>query len=266
MAIREKNDGFLVHLRNWGLKVEEHEGWRERGRPYNFYPRGVVCHHTASAAGSGNFSSEEVVVNGRSDLPGPLCHVLLGRDGTVKTIAMGDANHAGEGGPLKGIPANEANYFMWGIEAENNGAGEPWPEVQMDAYAKLCAALLDWVNVNDVSMVIGHKEWTSRKTDPDFDMNAFRARVAKAMKAGPDTAEISLSNLKYKAKNRDVLRVKQALKKKGFSKGFLMNDIFGLGMRHQYSRFQKSLGYKGKQANGIPGRVSLEKLGFVVED
>jgi hypothetical protein len=26
--------------------------------------------------------------------------------------------------------------------------------------------------------VIGHKEWTARKIDPNFDMNDFRARVA----------------------------------------------------------------------------------------
>jgi len=265
MAVREDSNGFLKHLENWGLDVSAEKGWRSRGRPYNFYPRGVVCHHTASPRRGGDMPSLNTVVHGRSDLPGPLCHVLLGRSGKVKVIAMGDANHAGSGGPKLGIPANEANYFMWGIEAENDGVGEPWPEHQMDAYAKLCAALLTWINVHDAKMVIGHKEWTSRKIDPDFNMRAFRRRVKKVLKAGPSKGvTVHLSKLKFGKRNKDVLAVKRALKARGFFKGSLIK-FFGPGLRNSYKRWQRHLGYSGKDADGIPGESSLQALGFIVK-
>src|SRR5689334_19680361 len=118
MAVKMKNVGLINHLTHWGLKVEERDAWRFRGRPYNFYPRAIICHHTASGADSGNFASESIVTFGRSDLPGPLCQFLLGRDGTVKTIAAGYANHAGYGGPAAGIPEDQGNTYAIGIEAE----------------------------------------------------------------------------------------------------------------------------------------------------
>src|SRR5690349_5010376 len=182
MATKMKNLGLIDHLRRWGLKVEEKDGWRYRGRPYNFYPRAVICHHTASGSSSGNFASEGVVTAGRSDLPGPLCQFLLGRDGTVKTIAAGYANHAGYGGPMAGIPENQGNTFSIGIEAENNGVGETWSPKQLRAYYRLCAALLDWMGITDVSKVFGHKEWAAgRKIDPaGINMDKFRAQVQKA--------------------------------------------------------------------------------------
>src|SRR5690242_2079803 len=98
---------LVTHLRSWGLTVETEPGYATRGRPFSFHPKGVLCHHTASAEHSGNFGSERIVTQGRSDLPGPLAQFLLGRDGTVKVIALGYANHAGIGGPHAGIPANQ---------------------------------------------------------------------------------------------------------------------------------------------------------------
>ena len=80
---------IVTHLRKWGLKVETAPGYRTRGRPFTFKPKGVLCHHTASGENSGNFGSERTVTFGRTDLPGPLCQFLLGRDGKVKVIALG---------------------------------------------------------------------------------------------------------------------------------------------------------------------------------
>lgn len=252
------------HLRKWGIKVEEKEGWRFRGRPYTFSPRAVICHHTASRATSGNFASEEVVTFGRSDLPGPLCQLLLGRDGTVKIIAGGYANHAGYGGPHAGIPENTGNTYAWGIEAENNGLGERWTKEQVNAYYRLCAALLDLMNTNDVSKVFGHKEWTTRKIDPaGLDMNTFRSRVKDALNHGPSVVTVKLSNLQPGDKNEDVLVVKRRLKRRGFLKGSV-NDRFDEDFKDSYAKWQKHLGYTGADANGIPGRTSLKKLGFRV--
>jgi hypothetical protein len=254
-----------THLRRWGLKVEFADGWANRGRPYSFKPRAIICHHTASGSQTGNFGSENVVTYGRSDLPGPLCQFLLGRDGTVKIIANGYSNHAGYGGPAAGIPANMGNTYAWGIEAENNGVGEPWSKEQLNAYYRLCAALLARMNTKDVSRVIGHKEWSpSRKIDPaGIDMNKFRANVKKALAEGPSVKTVSLAKLEPGKRNRHVRRVKYQLRRRGFFTGKLSNH-FGTSMRAAYSRYQKSLGYTGPDADGLPGRTSLRKLGFRV--
>lgn len=265
MVADMKDIGLVAHLRKWGLQVEEKPGWRHRGRPYNFYPRAIIAHHTASGSQSGNFASESVVTFGRSDLPGPLCQILLGRDGTVKLVADGYANHAGYGGPRAGIPANQGNTYTIGIEAENNGVGEAWSKQQLNAYYRLCAALLVWIGVNDVRKVFGHKEWTSRKIDPaGIDMNRFRAQVKRALAQGPSVQTVHLSRLKPGKRNNDVKVLKRRLRRRGFYKPEDTSNIFGVGLKNAYRRYQHSLGYEGKDADGIPGRESLHKLGFRV--
>lgn len=253
-----------THLRRWGLKVVEKDGWQHRGRPYSFNPRAIICHHTASGRDSGNFASEAVVTFGRSDLPGPLCQFLLGRDGTVKIIAAGYANHAGEGGPRAGIPANMGNTYAYGIEAENNGLGEPWSKAQLNAYYRLCAALLARMGSKDVSKVFGHKEWTSRKIDPaGINMDNFRNNVRKALAEGPSVKTVRLSRLLPGKRNTDVVLVKRRLERRGFYNGD-HNNFFSEALRRSYVKWQKELGYEGKDANGIPGKQSLERLGFRV--
>lgn len=259
-----KMSDIVAHLREWGLKVQLKPGYRDRGRPYAFKPRAVICHHTASGSLSGNFASESIVTSGRSDLPGPLCQFLLARDGTVKVIALGYANHAGEGGPHAGIPANLGNSYAYGIEAENNGIGERWNTAQLNAYYRLCAALLDYMDIEDVNRVFGHKEWTSRKIDPaGINMAHFRKEVKKALDQGPSVVTVSLSRIQPGKTNNDIMRVKRRLKKRGYFKG-TVNRVWTEELKTAYAEHQKALGYEGKDANGIPGKTSLEKLGFRV--
>ena len=142
--------------------------------------RGVICHHTAGAA-TGNMPSLGVIVNGRSGLPGPLSQLGLGRDGTYFIVAAGRANHAGAG-KWRGFANGNSNFI--GIEAENTGrAGDPWPEVQMDAYRRGVAAILTKIGANAI-MCCGHKEYAmpqGRKPDPTFNMDTFRQGVASIM-------------------------------------------------------------------------------------
>lgn len=169
-------------LRAANVKVVEYPNWQNRGRgPTAATIRGVIAHHTASRAGSGPTPALQTCVNGRSDLPGPLCHLVLGRDGVYHVIAAGRANHAGKG-YWQGV--TDGNGAMIGIEAENNGLGEPWPAVQMDAYRRGCAALLLKLGA-PVIMLAGHKEYAlpkGRKSDPSFDMVRFREECAAIMK------------------------------------------------------------------------------------
>ena len=262
MVAKMKHKGLLAHLRRWGLKVEGVDGWRDRGRPYNFYPKGIIVHHTASGSQSGNFASQSVVTNGRSDLKGPLCQFLLGRDGKVRVIAAGYANHAGYGGPRAGIPANQGNTYTIGIEAENNGVGEPWTKKQLNAYYRLCAALMVWNGIRDVNKVFGHKEWTSRKIDPaGINMNNFRKQVKKAYDAGPSVQTVSLKKLKPGKRNKHVVTLKRQLKKKGYFNG-PMTNYYGKGLQFAVACAQRDRGIKNP--DGVPGRPLLRKLGLRV--
>lgn len=156
-------------LRLRGLKVVEIAGWQTRGSS-SFNPRGSVDHHTAGGA-TGNAPSLNVCIYGRSDLPGPLCQVLIGRDNTCYVIAAGRANHAGSGG-WRGLSGNSS---VFGIERENSGR-EAWRPDQTFVAAVAHAALIDGRIPSN--MVCGHKEWTTRKPDPHtLNMNDFRSLI-----------------------------------------------------------------------------------------
>lgn len=170
-------------LRAAGCNVVELAGWQTRGRPGAFGPvKGVLCHHTAGSL-TGNSPSLGTIVSGRADLPGPLAHLHLARDGTFTVIAAGRCNHAGQGS-WNGINSGNTNFI--GIEAENVGTPiDPWPDHQMDEYARGCAAILKHIGESE-NMCVGHKEYAlppGRKIDPSFNMVAFRKKVAAFMDA-----------------------------------------------------------------------------------
>src|SRR4051812_31644281 len=170
---------LLQVLQDAGLKVAPVNGWEDRGNGDVQTTVGVICHHTAGPR-NGNMPSLNTLLNGRSDLPGPLAQLGLGRDGTFYVIAAGRCNHAGPGS-WKGIDAGNLHFI--GIEAEHTGSPvDPWPAVQMDAYQRGAAAILKHAN-RAFDDCIGHKEWApGRKPDPAFDMKAFRTTVEAILK------------------------------------------------------------------------------------
>ena len=164
--------------RKSGLPVVEEVGWRTRGHGHFAGLMGIVCHHTATpAAAPGDYPSLRIVRDGRSDLPGPLSQLGLGRDGTVYVIAAGVAWHAG----ATSLPRQD-NWHTIGIEAEHDGVSR-WAPEQYAAYASLAATLAEHYGI-PLSNVEGHKEVATprgRKIDPNFDMDAFRG-VVKQMR------------------------------------------------------------------------------------
>jgi N-acetylmuramoyl-L-alanine amidase/Putative peptidoglycan binding domain len=183
--LRVEESPEMVYLLTWlagaleevGLKVAEVPGWQSRGRAEMGTVLGVMCHHTGTAH-EGNMPTLDILVTGRSDLPGPLAQLGLGRDGTYYVIAAGRCNHAGKGA-WKGVTLGNANFI--GIEAENSGTpADPWPAVQVEAYQRGVAAILRHVD-RSAEFCCGHKEYAlpaGRKVDPSFDMASFRVRVA----------------------------------------------------------------------------------------
>lgn len=171
-------------LRKAGLRVVEIPGWQTRGHGDVGKIELIIEHHTAEKIDSDTKPVLTLLTEGRPGSPGvkplmgPLCQLALGQDGIFYVIAAGLAYHAGAGS-WKGITAG--NQSSIGIEAENNGLGEPWPEIQIDAMARGSAALAVYCGLSS-DRVIGHKEWApTRKIDPNFDMVPFRDRVFKYM-------------------------------------------------------------------------------------
>ncbi|MFI6334123.1 N-acetylmuramoyl-L-alanine amidase [Streptomyces sp. NPDC050535] len=196
MASPMSTAAFLAALKAEGVKVVERPGWKTHNRaghgawgPVN----GVMMHHT------GPYSTESAMVtlcwNGYSGLPGPLCHGVVDRAGTIHLIGYGRANHAGLGDddvlnavidetklPVDDDSNTDGNARFYGFEAINKGDGQAWPEAQIEAMVRVSAALCRAHGWSDES-VIGHKEWQPGKPDPaGVDMTKFRARVAERLK------------------------------------------------------------------------------------
>ncbi|MFG3284694.1 peptidoglycan-binding protein [Streptomyces sp. NPDC048111] len=201
-------DAFVAALRAEGVAVVEVDGWRDHNRNHKgaWGPvNGVVVHHTVS---SGTDASVRLCYDGYAELPGPLCHGVIAKDGTVHLVGNGRANHAGGGDPavLNAVIAEnygdrpptthrhegsagavDGNARFYGFECVNLGDGEdPWPAAQLDAVERVSAALCrahGW----SAKSVIGHLEWSDWKSDPrGFTMPDLRTRIAARL-AGPTT-------------------------------------------------------------------------------
>lgn len=191
---------FLQALRDEGLTVVEVGDWRNHNRNHKgpFGPvNGVMIHHTVTR---GSAHTVELCRKGHEDLPGPLCHGVITKDGRVHLVGYGRANHAGlgDGDVLQAVideeplpPDNQAdtdgNRHFYGFECENLGDGEdPWPAEQLEAIERAAAAVCRYHGWNERS-VIGHLEWQPGKVDPrGFTMASMRARISARLehKAG----------------------------------------------------------------------------------
>ncbi|MFI7098007.1 N-acetylmuramoyl-L-alanine amidase [Streptomyces sp. NPDC050161] len=187
---------LLAALKGEGLDVVEVGDWRHHDRndkgPWGPV-HGVVIHHTAT---SGAKTTVRTCYDGHPDLPGPLCHGVITKDGRVHLVGAGRANHAGLGDAdvlraviaEKLLPHDDAsdadgNRAFYGFECENRGDGhDPWPAVQLTAIAKAAAAVCRAHGWSERS-VIGHLEWQPGKVDPrGFPMDRLRELVAERLK------------------------------------------------------------------------------------
>ncbi|MEU2510183.1 N-acetylmuramoyl-L-alanine amidase [Streptomyces sp. NPDC007863] len=197
-------DRLVTALRAEGVRVVEHPGWRGHHRNHKgpWGPvHGVMIHHTVTGP---KVDGVSLCFNGYSSLPGPLCHGVIRRDGSVHLVSDGRANHAGGGDPsvLSAVideryndrppaphqhdgsaGAVDGNRHFYGFECENLGDGvDPWPAVQVEAIVRASAAISrahGW----GAKSVIGHSEWSDWKSDPKgpdnvVSMPGLRKRIA----------------------------------------------------------------------------------------
>ncbi|GAA3703827.1 hypothetical protein GCM10022204_21400 [Microlunatus aurantiacus] len=176
-------------LTNAGLRVGEIDGWRTAGRPGAFAPQGVLIHHTAGARSSRDnpAPSLSTVINGRSDLPGPLCQVLVDYNGVCWVVAAGRTNNAGAARASGPLPAtSDGNALYVGIEIDYrvnpDGSFNQNPSsIQKTASIVAAAAIVTRLG-HGYRYVRGHKETSvTNKIDPKFlmPMPDFRDEVRK---------------------------------------------------------------------------------------
>ncbi|MGC9539969.1 peptidoglycan-binding protein [Streptomyces sp. UG1] len=274
-------DQFLAALKKSGVRVVEHSSWRTHNRNHKgaWGPvHGVMIHHT------GPYSTEAAMVElcrtGYTDLPGPLCHGVIDRSGTVHLVGYGRANHAGVGDDdvLSAViaekllpPDNEANTDgnarFYGFEAINTGGGQTWPKAQVEAMHKVSAALCQahgWT----APSVIAHKEWQPGKPDPaGIKMDDFRTAVAnllggKSSESKPEYAPYpGAAYFRTGRRSALITAMGRRLVAEGcskYSKG--PGPTWTDADRRSYAAWQRKLGYSGADADGIPGPTSWAKL------
>lgn len=171
--------GWLADvLRDAGAHVLEEGDWYGRGKAEPFAPRGIMLHHDASAPGPSD-GMVGMLIDGRPDLAGPLCHLWLDWWGTWHVIAGGRANHAGYGDGWGVARPDQGNTDTIGIEIDHT-TGEAWSTGQAAGGGRHLAALLDALGAVPGNALCGHKEYApGRKVDPDpLDMGWLRGVVA----------------------------------------------------------------------------------------
>ncbi|MGW3622062.1 peptidoglycan-binding protein [Streptomyces sp. NPDC000880] len=280
---------LLKVLRDEGLQVVEHRSWRTHNRNHKgpWGPmHGVMIHHTVT---SGTQNSVDLCYNGHSSLPGPLCHGVIAKDGTVHMVGNGRANHAGLGDDdvLRAVinetalPAdNEANTdgnrYFYGFECVNLGNGkDPWPAAQLEAIERASAAICrahGW----SYRSVIGHKEWQPGKIDPrGFTMDSMRARIKARLGGKPDgpaKPPAPKPPAKYEpfpgaaffapGRRSPIIT---AMGKRLVAEGCGRYEVgpspdWSEADRKSYAAWQRKLGFTGSDADGIPGKSSWDRL------
>jgi hypothetical protein len=292
---------FLAALKAEGVIVVEEGDWEHHNRAGHgaWGPvHGVMIHHTVT---KGTTATVRIVRDGYTDLPGPLCHGMIAKDGRVHLIGWGRANHAGLGDPdvLAAViaerkpPADDeasvdGNARFYGFECENLGDGtDPWPAAQVEAIVRVCAALCrqhGW----GARSVIRHLDWQPGKVDPrgpGMDWDDVLAAVAKRLGSKPPTASlpaptrpvVDLSKLVAAARSNPAAKgtpvtyagvktveaalVDEGLLSKAYSDGHYGTTTVAAYSRWQLKCYPGASTKPGGAADGIPGKDSLTKLG-----
>lgn len=197
----------VAQLTLWRVPFKPVVGWETRSRnhvgPFDDV-NGFMVHHTGDDLPDS--VDLRVIVNGRSDLPGPLAQFGCDDAGLIYLVGCGRANHAGGGDPNvlravvnenyggappaphehTGSPGSvDGNSRFYGVETFYSGSFAPSPRVYK-SLVLLAAAICDFHDWSAKS-VIGHREWSDWKSDPGHvSMTKFRDDVAEALRNGPE--------------------------------------------------------------------------------
>jgi hypothetical protein len=181
MAIPMSADQFLAACKELGIKIKETPGWKTRNRAGSGLPwgpvNGVMLHHTVTGDTQ---ATVDLVTKGTGDLPGPLYHAVVAKDGTAYLIGWGRVNHAGKGDsdvlaaviaektplPVDDEADTDGNRHFYGLSFINWGDGkDPYTDAQLDTMASLAYVICDHHQWTERS-IIAHADWQPGKPDP----------------------------------------------------------------------------------------------------
>ncbi|MNI15193.1 N-acetylmuramoyl-L-alanine amidase AmiD precursor [compost metagenome] len=122
-------------------------------------PNFVVIHHTAQD------SLAQTVKTFFSTKAGTSAHYVVSRDGKVVHM-VNDYLRANHAGISKWGKDTDLNSSSIGIELDNNGLTDPWPDAQINSLLKLLATLKKTYSIPTANF-IGHADIApKRKNDP----------------------------------------------------------------------------------------------------
>lgn len=122
-------------------------------------PNYVILHHTAQN------STEQTIRTFHNAKVGVSAHYVIGRDGKVIQM-VNDLYRAHHAGVSKWGNDTDLNSSSIGIELDNNGTTDFWPEVQIDALIGLLHTLKETYKIPQANF-IGHMDVApGRKIDP----------------------------------------------------------------------------------------------------
>ncbi|MGY1579135.1 N-acetylmuramoyl-L-alanine amidase [Streptomyces sp. MN13] len=192
--------------------------------------------------------------------------------------------------PADNEATTDGNRHFYGFECENLGDGkDPWPDEQIEAIVRAITAICrrhDW----SARSAIRHLDWQPGKIDPrgpGMDWDDILVRVAKRLAGAtpstptppapaplpkPSKPVVDLSKLIAAAKSNPaaagtpvtysgVRTVEAALVDAGLLSKRYSDGHFGTSTVAAYAKWQQKLGYRGSDADGIPGKTSLTRLG-----
>lgn len=285
---------FIDH----GVPFKEVRGCTTVGRPWDASNplEGHVHHHTSTPSATDSNPNPaptlEWLVTAFSR---PAANCLVGRDGVVYICSWGSCFHSGNGGPWRsrGLTAgNTGHYRLWGTEIDDPGTGRTINAKQIESVGRMDAAFIKLCGWDEYAL-INHADWTDagrwlmdpngeadgptgrwvgRKNDTlrDYYPAAFwrtnaRKYAINKVPAATNTIttpmkKVWLVSVQPGKKNRQVATVQNALKKEGLYGGDV-TGYFDVKTKRAYAEWQKRLGYGGADADGVPGMVSLTKLG-----
>ena len=144
-------------------RLIEGDKWKTRGHQYAQAPFCITWHHTA--VDIPQLSIVRFELYKYDSTPGN--NVNIARDGKVWLLAAGATATNGAGTPMqfsRGVGGRNSTTFT--MEIHNDGRGQPYPQVQVDACFAVSNAINKLCGNQPTDLCTHHEYAPDRKTDP----------------------------------------------------------------------------------------------------
>lgn len=182
---------WVIFMPKWD--VQRRCPWQGPGH----VPDALQLHHTAAAAtdstnprNPGNLKGANagVIEYIQHKFEVPAANNTLDRDGRVYLHSAYPVWHAGIGSfhgkppwSKLGIPDNQGNDFMAGVEVMSKGLKRDWTAAQQDSLVFLLRAWRDAAGWDDIGLLRRprHRDWTTRKIDTKYTNDEIGQMILK---------------------------------------------------------------------------------------